>query len=290
VNLQTAASIAEQLGLAADRVQTRAVGGGDIAEATLIHAGAQTVFVKTLGLEQAGLLAAEADGLAALAAAEVMRVPCVLGRGETDSLAWLALEALDLRARSSTADARLGRQLAELHRCVDQAYGWPRDNFIGRTPQPNAGSSDWSGFFRDHRLGYQLELLVRNHPDAIASAGVDRVLHRWERTLAGHQPAPSLLHGDLWSGNAAAIAEDEPVIFDPAVHYGDRECDLAMSALFGGFSEAFYRAYESAWPLPAGWQERRPWYQLYHLLNHAKLFGGGYVARVRRELAVLSSS
>ena len=287
---QAAAAILKQLDLKPDGVKIRAVGGGDIAEATLLEAGGRHVFVKTLPLDQAGLLGAEADGLAALEQAGVIRVPRILGQGETVQLAWLALDALELRSRSSAADARLGRQLAELHRCTGDAYGWPSDNFIGRTPQPNAESSDWSAFFRDCRLGYQLECLTRRHPDAIPSAWVDRVLRRGEQALTDHQPPVSLLHGDLWSGNAQALANDEPVIFDPAVHYGDRECDLAMSAMFGGFSEAFYREYNTAWPLAEGWQERRPWYQLYHLLNHANLFAGGYLARVRHELSVLSSS
>ena len=284
---QTAATIVDQLGLNSDGLDLRPVGGGDIAEATLIKAAGQAVFVKTLALEQADLLAAEADGLAALEQAGAIRVPRVLGQGESNRCAWLALEALDLRSRSRATDARLGRQLAELHRRTGEDYGWSRDNFIGLTPQSNATSGDWSAFFGQHRLGFQMELLARRHAGALAPVRIERVLQAWETAVAGHQPAASLLHGDLWSGNAAALANAEPVMFDPAVHYGDRECDLAMTALFGGFSPDFYQAYNKAWPLPAGWQERRSWYQLYHLLNHANLFAGGYLARVRRELAAL---
>ena len=284
---QTAAAILDQLGLNADDLDLRPVGGGDMAEATLIETGGQAVFVKTLPLAQADLLAAEADGLDALQRAGAVRVPRVLGRGESERCAWLALEALDLRPRSRDADTRLGRQLAELHRRTGDDYGWSSDNFIGLTQQPNGASGDWSAFFGQHRLGFQMELLARRHSGAIAPARIERVLKAWETAVAGHQPPASLLHGDLWSGNAASLANDEPVVFDPAVHYGDRECDLAMTVMFGGFSPDFYQAYDSAWPLPAGWQERRSWYQLYHLLNHANLFGGGYLARVRRELAAL---
>lgn len=287
LNLSTAAAICERLGLDSSQVQTRAVGGGDIAQASLIQAGGQTVFIKTLALEHAGLLAAEADGLAALRAAAAARVPQVLGCGEAENLAWLALEGLDLQSRSGQADACLGRQLADLHRRTGDRFGWQADNFIGLTPQPNTPTDDWAAFFGDRRLGYQMERLARNRPEALSSGLIDRALRRWEQLAADHQPAVALLHGDLWSGNAAALADQEPVIFDPAVHYGDRECDLAMSALFGGFSTAFYRSYENAWPLPAGWEARRPWYQFYHLLNHANLFGGGYLSRARHELAAL---
>ena len=286
---QTAAAIFDQLGLNPDDLDLRTVGGGDIAEATLMEAGGQAVFVKTLPPEQADLLAAEADGLAALEQAGAIRVPRVLGQGESERCAWLALEALDLRPRSRAADARLGRQLAELHRRTGDNHGWSRDNYIGLTPQPNGVSSDWSAFFAQRRLRFQMELLARRYPDSIAPARIEPVLKAWETAVAGHQPLASLLHGDLWSGNAAFLADGEPVIFDPAVHHGDRECDLAMTALFGGFSPDFYQAYDNAWPLPAGWQERRSWYQLYHLLNHANLFGGGYLARVRRELAALAA-
>ncbi len=286
---RTAAAIIDRLGLASKEVQVRPVGGGDIAQAALIEAGGRRVFVKTLSPDQADLLAAEADGLSALDKAGCVRVPEVMGQGEFESCAWLALEALDLQPRSGAADARLGRQLAELHRCTGPGHGWRRDNFIGATPQPNRHSADWSTFFREHRLQFQMELLAQRQSGAIKLAQIDRALDHWEKDQGHHQPDASLLHGDLWSGNAASLADDEPILFDPAVHYGDRECDLAMTALFGGFSSDFYRAYESAWPLPDGWQQRRAWYQLYHLLNHANLFGGAYLQRVRRELTALGT-
>lgn len=287
LNTQMVAAIVEQLGLDPRGIRCSPIGGGDIARASRIDTGRQTLFVKSLPPEHAGLLSAEAAGLAALDAAAAVRVPRVLGRGETDGEAWLALEYLDLTARSAAVDARLGTQLAALHRHVDERYGWPEDNFIGLTPQPNARSGDWVGFFRDRRLGYQMERLAGRHGQALSPALIDRALRAWEHEADGHQPAAALLHGDLWSGNAAALADGQPVIFDPAVHHGDRECDLAMTELFGGFSQSFYRAYQAAWPLPEGWQRRRRWYRLYHLLNHANLFGGGYLDRVRRELAEL---
>lgn len=279
---ETAATIAAQLGMETTRLERHPVGGGSIARSTLFQAGPKRAFVKTLPAEQAGLVNAERDGLGALDAAGAVRVPAILGHGETDGLAWLALESLELQARSAVADAALGHQLASLHRATGPAFGWHCANYIGRTPQSNRFDEDWCRFFRDQRLAPQIDLLRRRHPEACGDP--DAALKSWERQAGGHRPATALLHGDLWSGNAAALAADEPVIFDPAVHYGDRECDLAMAALFGGFSEAFFRAYVSAWPLPDGWQKRRPWYQLYHVLNHANLFGGSYVGQVRQEL------
>ncbi|TVS11478.1 MAG: fructosamine kinase family protein [Wenzhouxiangella sp.] len=282
LHANTARRIASQLGLETDRLNSRPVGGGSIAEAVELVAGSTRTFVKTVPAGKAGVLAAECDGLGALAAAGAVRVPAVLGHGEVHGLAWLALEYLDLKARGAVTDAALGHELANLHRASGPAFGWHSDNYIGLTPQANAFGEDWCRFFRDQRLASQLALLRRRHPEACAD--IDAVLRSWERRAGSHRPPASLLHGDLWSGNAAGLPDGQPVIYDPAVHYGDRECDLAMAAMFGGFSPAFFRAYDSAWPLPDGWQERRRWYQLYHLLNHANLFGGSYARQVKQEL------
>jgi fructosamine-3-kinase len=143
----------------------------------------------------------------------------------------------------------------------------------------NTPSASWTEFFRERRLRYQLELAARNgYGGRLQELGAELLAHI-EPLLADHTPAPSLLHGDLWGGNAAVDSEGAPVIFDPAVYYGDREADLAMTRLFGGFSAAFYSAYESAWPLPKGARARVDLYNLYHVLNHVNLFGGGYEAQ-----------
>ena len=166
-------------------------------------------------------------------------------------------------------------------------FGWPRDNTIGTTPQVNAWGDDWAEFFRDRRIAPQLALAARNgHGGALQRDG-ERLLAAIPALLAGHAPAPSLLHGDLWSGNAACLATGEPVIFDPAVYYGDREADLAMTELFGGFGADFYAAYRDAWPLPDGYERRRTLYNLYHVLNHLNLFGGGYGAQAETMIARL---
>ncbi|MDH5513031.1 MAG: fructosamine kinase family protein, partial [Gammaproteobacteria bacterium] len=179
---------------------------------------------------------------------------------------------------------RLGRELAQMHRATQKQFGWRHDNTIGSTPQINTPASDWVGFWREHRLGFQLELAARNGRN---------LMRRGERLLADlgnffrtYHPEPSLLHGDLWGGNVGAT-EGQPVIFDPAVYYGDREADLAMTELFGGFSARFYQAYQEAWPLDTGYKVRKTLYNLYHVLNHFNLFGGGYASQAERMMDAL---
>jgi fructosamine-3-kinase len=277
LELEQAAAVARSLGLDEHGLHVDTVPGGDIAEASLLSAADAGVFLKTLPLEQAGLLSAEADGLEALAGTGEVRVPKVIRRGMHDGFAWLALEYLELDQRSPRADERLGRQLAAMHRHTGDEFGWHRSNYIGRTPQTNTPVDEWTVFFAAHRLGAQFDRLRRNQPDTGWNDLKNEVIDAWMRVSDAHEPAPSLIHGDLWRGNAAALSEDVPVIYDPSVHYADRECDLAMTHLFGGFDESFYRAYQAAWPLPEGFETRRLYYKLYHMLNHANLFGGPYI-------------
>ena len=169
--------------------------------------------------------------------------------------------------------------LAEAHRNPGKRFGWSRDNYIGSTPQANGWCENWAGFWRERRLKPQLELAKRN--------GFD--LRFDEDLLKNHSPQPALLHGDLWSGNAGFTTHG-PVVFDPAVYYGDREADLAMTELFGGFPRAFYEAYEETYPLDEGYRARKHLYNLYHLLNHLNLFGAGYLSQVRETLSLLRRS
>ena len=196
------------------------------------------------------MLEAESEGLSALRDANAVRVPTPVACGVAGDVAFLALEWLDFG--HGGRDAALGRALAQLHRTTGPRFGWHRDNTIGTTPQDNTWSDDWTTFYRDRRILPQLALAARNgHRGAFERDG-ERLLAAIPTLLAGHAPSPSLLHGDLWSGNAARLASGEPVIFDPAVYYGDREADLAMTELFGGFGADFYAAYREAWPLPDG--------------------------------------
>ena len=183
---------------------------------------------------------------------------------------------------------RLGRELAAMHRHRRARFGWHRDNTIGSTPQVNREEHDWVHFYREHRLRFQLDRAADNGMAHLRRNG-DRLLESLEGFFPGGGPAPSLLHGDLWGGNHAALADGTPVLFDPAVYYGDREADLAMTELFGGFPARFYAAYNEAWPLDEGYATRKSLYNLYHLLNHANLFGGGYVAQADSTMGRLLS-
>lgn len=279
-----AATVAEATGEPFRAREVRPVSGGDINQGfRLEDGGPRRCFVKTNAEGFAAMFQAEAEGLAALAAAHGPRVPAVLGLGCAAGRAYLALEWLDLVPADPSASARLGEALAAMHRSEADAFGWHRGNTIGTTPQPNPRETDWAAFYARHRLGHQLDLLERSPAGASLVDPGRRLQEAVPALLAGHRPVPSLVHGDLWGGNAAALADGTPVVFDPAVHYADRECDLAMTELFGGFGTTFKAAYHNTWPLPEGYEQaRRDLYQLYHLLNHCNLFGGGYAASCRR--------
>ena len=201
----------------------------------------------------------------------MVRVPRILDHGAD----FILLEQLDLQRKGDWA--ALARMLADLHRTTGPRFGWHRDNWIGATPQVNSWRDDWATFFLECRIQPQLALARKNGFSIPFSKS---------NLLEGHKPSPSLLHGDLWSGNAGFIDEG-PVIFDPAVYYGDREADIAMSELFGGFPREFYAAYRKAYPLDAGYEQRKHLYNLYHLLNHLNIFGAGYLAQVERTLGLL---
>jgi protein-ribulosamine 3-kinase len=239
------------------------------------------LFVKLADPGALAMFEAEAAGLNELAGAKSVRVPRVLAVGSVASHAFLALEWIDLAPASGKAQALLGEQLARQHGVTSSRFGWSRDNTIGSTGQVNAWTDDWLTFWREHRLRFQLELARRNgHGGRLYERGSE-LLQRLNAFFTSHSPKASLLHGDLWGGNTGADAKGTPVIFDPAVYFGDRETDLAMTRLFGGFSASFYSAYESAWPLPPGAAERVDLYNLYHVLNHLNLFGASYLRQAQ---------
>ena len=219
---------------------------------------------------------AEAEGLAELRSAGAVRVPEVYDVGTDADGAFIEMERLALGRGGDRDAAALGEQLAALHRHTAERHGWHRDNTIGLTPQPNPQNANWVEFFRDQRLGFQLTLAQRSGYGGELQELGEHLAARLEDLFEDYDPAPSLLHGDLWAGNWG-VADSVPVIFDPAVYYGDRETDIAMTQLFGGFGSAFYREYERAWPLAAGSAERLELYKLYHVLNHLNLFGAGYL-------------
>lgn len=272
-------ALRDDFGVAVDGSATpRSVSGGDINAAWRLETNTRSVFLKTADAAVIDMFSAEADGLEELGNANAVRVPVVLGFGTTSLNAWIALEWLEFSPTGNAHEELLGRQLAQQHRVTAKQHGWHRDNTIGLTRQPNARMDDWVRFFREQRLEYQLDLAERNGYGGELQAAGKKLSAQLERLFDAYAPEASLLHGDLWGGNWAAVGDD-PVIFDPAVYFGDRETDLAMTRLFGGFGARFYDAYEECWPLADGADERCRLYQLYHVLNHLNLFGRGYLGR-----------
>lgn len=264
------------------RTQTRIpVSGGDINQAFVLSGQSGRYFLKLNRADRLPMFQAEAEGLAELRQAVGLRIPAPIATGCEGAWAYLVLEHVDLQPPTRVAMARLGEALADMHGIVAAQHGWTRDNTIGPNPQHNKQHANWTEFWRENRLAVMLDAVVPDYP-ALARDG-DRLLAVLPDLLAGHAPEASLLHGDLWGGNAGMDEQGWPALYDPAVYYGDRETDIALAELFGGFTPDFFEAYWGAWPCTSGYREiRRPLYQLYHLLNHARLFGGGYAEQSHR--------
>ncbi len=270
---------AAEAGIVFEAATARAVGGGCINAGWRVDGPGGSFFIKTNTADRLDMFEAEAAGLRELAATRTVRVPEPLFSGTSSTDAFLILEFIELGSGGRSAAAVLGQQLADLHRHTRPEYGWDRDNTIGSTPQRNTRDDDWVSFFSHQRLGFQLELAkTRGCCGHLLDRG-QRLIELMHHLFSNYTPAASLLHGDLWGGNWGADGSGNPVIFDPAVYYGDREADVAMTRLFGGFGHQFYSAYEYAWPLAEAAQLRSELYNLYHVINHYNLFGGGYLAQ-----------
>ncbi|MEE8197728.1 MAG: fructosamine kinase family protein [Acidiferrobacterales bacterium] len=270
------------------RVQ-RSIGGGCINSVAALEGNGQRYFAKLNDASKADMFEAEFAGLQEIARVAAIRVPRPICWGTAGTHAYLVLEWIDEGASSAQSMARFGQDLAQLHRFTADHYGWHRDNTIGSTPQVNTVSRDWIEFWRTHRLGFQLELAARKGYRGRLQRKGDALLDKVGAFFPGYTPQPSLLHGDLWAGNYTTDQDGRPVLFDPAVYYGDREADLAMTELFGGFTAGFYHAYRDAFPLDQGYGIRKTLYNLYHILNHLNLFGGGYGSQAERMIDTLLS-
>ncbi len=258
----------------------RPVGGGCINKAYVIEGAEQSYFVKINTRDRLPMFQAEIAGLLELAQAEAVRVPRPLCAAIAGQNSFIAMEYVAFGADGHMA--AFGRQLAALHRRSAAHFGWQRNNTLGETTQINSPRKDWCEFWRAYRLGHQLALARRNgYGGALQKKGA-RLMTHLDEMLADHRPLPSLVHGDLWRGNVAIGMDGAAVIYDPAVYYGDRETDLAMTELFGGFGTEFYGAYHKAYPLDAGYTMRKTLYNLYHVLNHLNIFGGAYAAQSER--------
>ena len=282
-----AAVLAEQLELPLSEPRAVPLGGGDINSSFRLEFGQARFFVKLNRLELLPMFLAEKAGLEAIRHSGTIRVPAVYRVGKEGAYACIVMEHLDLGG-SPQPDV-LARQLAAMHRCYGDSFGFEGDNTIGSTPQINDRCDDWIDFWRRHRLGFQLALARENGFDSRLIESGYRLADNLGSLFTGYQPLASLLHGDLWSGNQGADRAGNPVIFDPACYYGDHEADLAMMELFGGPGERFFAVYNEHFPIDAGYALRRDLYNLYHLLNHANLFGGGYPAQSQRVIDKLLS-
>ncbi len=267
----------------------RGVSGGDINTAEVLEGGGRRYFVKLNDVTRLAMFEAESEGLAEITNTKSVRVPQPICLGTHDSQSFLVLEYLDIVHSAGKSEELLGRQLAAMHRSTTNEFGWRRDNTIGSTPQINTREPDWVTFYRKYRLRFQFELAEKNGYGGNLLRRAEQLLEKLPLFFASYQPLSSLLHGDLWGGNHAALRDGTPVIFDPAVYYGDRETDIAMTELFGGYSPEFYSAYNEAWPLDAGYRVRKNLYNLYHVLNHVNLFGGGYGGQGERIIDLLLS-
>ena len=268
-------------------VSAHALSGGDINSAFRLQGVDKSYFIKLNRADLVAMFEAEFAGLQDISSTQTVRVPAPIVCGKTAGNSFLVLENLEFGCSNKASDHLLGQQLALMHQQQQPYFGWHRDNTIGSTSQLNSQSNDWLAFWRQQRLGFQLKLAAdKGYGDRLQTNG-ERLYRNMAALFDNYLPQPSLLHGDLWAGNAAVDKQGCPVIFDPACYYGDREADLAMTELFGGFSQDFYAAYQAVWPLDHGYGVRKTFYNLYHILNHLNLFGGGYLRQAESMMAML---
>ncbi|MEG4351773.1 fructosamine kinase family protein [Microcoleus sp. LAD1_D5] len=293
-----AAHICETTGETFSIDNRRSVSGGCINQGYYISNSSRNYFVKINQASQVAMFEAEALGLQQMGETQTIRVPEPICWGTEGNSAYIVLEWLDLGGRGGDQTwEEMGRKLAEMHKytrpnppllsggedpnsgLLRGVFGWDINNTIGSTIQINNWTANWAEFWAEHRIGYQLKLARRrggHFPQG------ERLLEMIPELLAGYEPQPSLVHGDLWGGNAGVTSAGEPVIFDPAAYFGDREVDIAMTELFGGFPAQFYRGYNQVLPLDSGYEERKTLYNLYHILNHFNLFGGSYESQANQ--------
>ena len=270
-------------------LSAHALSGGDINVAYRLQSAQKSFFVKLNHVDLVSMFEAEFAGLQELAKTNTVRVPVPVVCGKTTEQSYLVLENIELGGSNKASDGLLGQQLALQHQQKQPYFGWHRDNTIGSTLQINSSSNNWQSFWCEQRLKFQLHLAATNGYIGRLQTDGEHLCNKLVMLFENYQPQPSLLHGDLWGGNAAVDKQGVPVIFDPACYYGDREADLAMTELFGGFSRYFYDAYQATWPLDKGYGIRKTLYNLYHILNHLNLFGRGYQRQAENMMALLLS-
>lgn len=270
-------TLAATLGRPFNITSKQSISGGDINQAWKISDANTDYFLKTNTADKIDMFAAEAEGLEAMATTEAIRVPQPVCYGSNGDESYLVMEYLPL---TGNLDRSLfGQQMAKFHQHTQTTFGWQRENTIGSTRQINDLSDDWIDFWRDHRLGFQIQLALKHGASTRLADKGERLMTDLTALFAGYRPVASILHGDLWSGNWGADAENNAVIFDPALYFGDHETDLAMMELFGSPGNTFFSAYNEVFRIDPGYSTRRTLYNLYHILNHFNLFRGGYAGQ-----------
>lgn len=260
-------------------IDIKILGGGCINQAFQIINGSQKYFIKINRSFGKELFEAEAKGLKVLKQSGSVQIPSVINFGETSDCSFLLLEYIDSSRFNKNYWKDLGISLARLHKTTNNYFGLDHDNFIGSLPQINHPDTNWINFFIQQRIERQLKIGVSS--GRLSSDIVKHFQLLYEK-LPELLPveSPALLHGDLWSGNIMSDSQGRPVLIDPAVYFGNREAELAFTTLFGGFDDDFYKAYQEEFPLLAGFEDRFEIYNLYPLLVHVNLFGGGYINSV----------
>jgi len=267
------------------------VSGGCINEAYVMRCDdGMEYFVKLNSANMAPMFEAELAGLQTMYESQTIRVPKGYCSGSSGNQSYIVMEALPLGRGVTGTMRQFGEKLASLHRQqqANNVYGWSMDNTIGSTQQVNTQGNNWVEFWRDRRLGFQLQLAASNGYSGELQKSGEQVMSRLDGFFTDQPPAV-MLHGDLWSGNYAVCEDGEVAIFDPAFYYGDRETDIAMTELFGGFSNDFYQAYNDVYPLPTEYALRKVLYNSYHILNHLNLFGSSYLQQAKSMMQRLLS-
>ncbi|MCK3685192.1 fructosamine kinase family protein [Maribellus sp. YY47] len=259
-------------------LNTKGIGGGCISDASKLDTNIGAFFLKWNAHCATDMFEREAEGLQHLAKAtdDHLQIPEVIGCKEVNETpGFLVLDYLTPGNSEKNTEEMLGRGLAQIHRNTTSQFGFYHDNYCGATPQSNAWNSEWITFFSEQRLGFLLQLIDKKYGLSLAEKSTYEKLRVRLPKLLPEESQPALIHGDLWSGNFMST-ENGPALIDPAVYYADREMEFAIITLFGGFSYRFFEAYNEVYPLANDWRDRNSLYQLYHILNHYYLFGGGY--------------
>ena len=277
--------LVEKTGQRIERLEASPVSGGDINRAWRLSDGRHQYFIKTNSADRLAMFEAEMIGLNEIQTSNSIRTPGAIACGIAGQQAFVVMEYLELSGRPDPV--RLAQQLAAMHQCTQDQYGFRVNNTIGSTPQVNSFDRDWPGFWQRQRLGYQLSMVrTKGFGNELYDAGM-RLNEQLNHFFINYTPLASLLHGDLWSGNQGADSAGNPVVYDPACYYGDHEADLAMMELFGSPGQRFFDAYDDLFPIDVGYKVRRELYNLYHILNHANLFGASYVLQAKQMIASL---